>query len=233
MTTATQSSCAAISELLPWYANGTLSPSERARVDTHLPHCPDCRQQLAALQMLAESSAFAGEDQAWQPSSAQFAQIMGAIDALESPQTQTSRVTQTKPKSVNPFAHCLDWFKATPHPVAWLMAAETVAIAVLVLMVAAPPPQQTGPTLFQTFSDDKPAATGLPRLSIVFADDITEREIRALLHAQHGQIVQGPSPLGVYTVHLDATDEGASLAAIDRIRAHPKVKLAEALGGGQ
>lgn len=228
MTTATPL-CDTITELLPWYANGTLSPSERAQVDAHLPDCPACRQQLAALQTLAGSSAFAGENQAWRPSSAQFAQIMGAIDALESPQASTAKPRKT----ANPFAQCLDWLKATPNPVAWLMAVEGVAIAALVLMVTVQPSQQTGPTLFQTFSDGTPTAAGLPRLSIVFAEDITEQEIRALLLAQHGQIVQGPSPLGVYTLQVDEDNEEALQQTVAQLRAHPKVKLVEALGGGQ
>ena len=42
-------SCALENELTA-YLDGELSPSERARVDTHLPGCPDCRATLALLE---------------------------------------------------------------------------------------------------------------------------------------------------------------------------------------
>lgn len=34
---------ASIVELLPWYANGTLSPAEYARVDQYLTTCTECQ----------------------------------------------------------------------------------------------------------------------------------------------------------------------------------------------
>ena len=35
-----------IEELLPWYANGTLTPAERLTVEQHLEQCPACRLEL-------------------------------------------------------------------------------------------------------------------------------------------------------------------------------------------
>ena len=40
-------------ELLSAYADQEVSPGERAEVDSHLHHCPECRQQLAALGVVA------------------------------------------------------------------------------------------------------------------------------------------------------------------------------------
>ena len=34
-------------ELLPWIINGTATPEQRRLVDSHLPHCMDCRDELA------------------------------------------------------------------------------------------------------------------------------------------------------------------------------------------
>lgn len=34
-------------ELLPWVINGTATPGQRQLVDAHLPHCSDCRDELA------------------------------------------------------------------------------------------------------------------------------------------------------------------------------------------
>ena len=49
-------------------------------------------------------------------------------------------------------------------------------------------------------------------LQVVFADDITEREIRTLLSSIGATIVAGPSPMAVYTVALAADDREAPCA---------------------
>ena len=41
-------------ELLPWYANDTLTGDERQRVEDHLRDCGQCRQELAWLQQLRQ-----------------------------------------------------------------------------------------------------------------------------------------------------------------------------------
>lgn len=41
-------------ELLPWYANATLTGEERQRVEDHLRDCGQCRQELAWLQQLRQ-----------------------------------------------------------------------------------------------------------------------------------------------------------------------------------
>ncbi|MEM8932174.1 MAG: zf-HC2 domain-containing protein [Acidobacteriota bacterium] len=39
-------SCDPVSDVLPWFANGTLDPAERARVEAHLAECAACRAAL-------------------------------------------------------------------------------------------------------------------------------------------------------------------------------------------
>ena len=41
-----------IHELLPWYANGTLSEAEAAEFRAHLPGCEDCREEMATVDEL-------------------------------------------------------------------------------------------------------------------------------------------------------------------------------------
>lgn len=215
-------------ELLPWYANGTLNPVEQAQVDQHLPSCSECRQQLTQYRQLDNARIVSSDAQAWRPSPAQFSRILQDIDDLES----------AAGKAVSPvrmpglFGNLSAWLKATPSPVYWFMTLETVTLAALVLLVVAQPPQQPGAQLFQTLSNERPLVTAtLPRLSIVFAEDITEREIRALLQKQHGQLVQGPSMLGVYTVQLTTGRAHELRQTMTALRGNPKVKLVEAIAG--
>ena len=68
-------------------------------------------------------------------------------------------------------------------------------------------------------------------LQVVFADDITEREIRTLLSSIGATIVAGPTPMAVYTVALVANYREVPAQTQERLallRAHPRVRLAEA-----
>jgi hypothetical protein len=38
----------AVQQLLPWYLTDRLAPAERAQVDAHVAHCPECRAELEA-----------------------------------------------------------------------------------------------------------------------------------------------------------------------------------------
>jgi hypothetical protein len=80
---------------------------------------------------------------------------------------------------------------------------------------------------FQTLSNERPPATStLPQIAIAFAEDTSEKEIRTLLLGINGQLVQGPSMLGVY--HVQLADIERSLASL---RAHPKVRWVEPAAG--
>jgi hypothetical protein len=88
------------------------------------------------------------------------------------------------------------------------------------------------PSFYRTLSD---AGSGLEpgrvHLQVVFADDITEREIRTVLSSIGATIVAGPTPMAVYTVALAADDPKAparTQETLTLLRAHPKVRLAEA-----
>jgi hypothetical protein len=90
--------------------------------------------------------------------------------------------------------------------------------------------------LYRTLSSEpKPVSADRVPLRLVFAEDITERELRALLLPLGATIVQGPSPIGVYTVEIplaEATSERLP-PMLKRLRAHPKVSLAEPVSSEQ
>jgi hypothetical protein len=121
-------------------------------------------------------------------------------------------------------------FKETPSLFRWALAAETAAI---VLLAAAIIMQgSVAPSFYRTLSDtDGSPEPGRVHLQVVFADDITEREIRTLLSSIGATIVAGPTPMAVYTVALAADDRKAparTRETLALLRAHPKVRLAEA-----
>lgn len=43
-----------LKELLPWYANDTLTEEERAKVEAHLAQCERCQRELQEIQQIKE-----------------------------------------------------------------------------------------------------------------------------------------------------------------------------------
>lgn len=214
-----------IEALLPWYANGTLTPAETATVERHLAQCPACRAELKQCHALA--TAVRDTAESWQPAPGGFDRLMAEIDRLE------AKPTPAKTRSPPLLQRILDWLGATPNPVRWTLALESMAVAALLLVVALPM-LRTAPEYETLSSDTEPAAAKGPRLRVVFADSATVGDIRQLLRDIDGNIVAGPTALGVYTVALPAADRpDQTLArALSGLRARNQVKLAEPVAGG-
>src|SRR5215469_3671743 len=69
-----------VTELLPWYVNGTLAPHERAAVEAELASCPLCAAQLAELQRIHAALHEIDQD-APGPSESLFARTLARLDA--------------------------------------------------------------------------------------------------------------------------------------------------------
>jgi len=217
--------------LLPWYANGTLSASELARVEAHLAECPECRREADSCCELARAL---GEADAAAPSPHPIGlrRLLARIEAEEERRlAHRFRAGYDRLRSL---------FTATPGLVRQVMAVQLLALAGLsaALMslgtpgpeVGAPPPE---PHLYRTLSDPPPAAADAAAtpaliLRVVFAEDLTEGEMRRLLLALHAEITGGPSPLGAYTLRIPedrATDPPSVILA--HLRSQSSVRFAE------
>ncbi|HRF62200.1 MAG TPA: zf-HC2 domain-containing protein [Candidatus Competibacter sp.] len=214
-----------IEALLPWYANGTLTVAETATVERHLAHCPACRADLEQCRALV--TAVQRNEESWQPAPGGFDRLMAEIDRLE------AKPTPAKTSSSSLLQRILDWLQATPNPVRWTLALESMAVAALLLIVATPM-LRTVPEYETLSSGAEQPATKEPHLRVVFADAATVGEIRQLLRDIDGNIVAGPTALGVYTVALPATDHSdrALAQALANLRARNQVKLAEPIASG-
>jgi hypothetical protein len=212
-------------ELLPWYVNGTLDDSERETVAHHISMCQTCEGEVVRCRTLV-SLLSTDDEPAWKPSSAHFNRLMTRVDRESSlPTSERWRLSMhewlEKSRAV---------FQSTPSPMRWALAAQT-AVMVLIVMatmstwIAAPLPYSTlsDPVLSDEASQSQ--------ISVVFAEDITEQEVRTLLNTIEGAIVAGPSAMAVYTVAVPASGDRRSdqvQAVLEKLRAHPKVRFAEA-----
>lgn len=207
-------------ELLPWYANERLSPQEANAVKDHLKNCPVCQSELTRCLNL-NASVKTNRRETWQPTPAHFAKVLANVDALDvkrkAPSDKWAWLTGIFP-----------WFADTPRPARFTLAMQGALVVALasMLMFRALMPMQG----YQTLSQPKATLTAsAPHLRLVFSEDITEREMRALLLDIHGTLVEGPSSMGVYTVALMSGDMPAVDPVLTRLRANPKVRLAEAV----
>jgi hypothetical protein len=104
----------------------------------------------------------------------------------------------------------------------WQMAAAAAA-AVVVWQVAAVP-LLPGPEPGYSPVSEGPAAG--PRLTVAFAPAATEAEVRALLRAVGGEVVGGPSAIGLWQIGF--ADAAARDSALARMARDPVVESAQA-----
>jgi len=195
---------AASFEVLPWLVNGTLPESERASVSAHLDACLVCRRERERLRVLAALVKAPSEEQRCE-------------DALR---RLHARISKRAPEA---------------RPAPW------AAAAVLALVVG----------LVTTLSDNTEASvawlknTGLSMMSqshvadssssairahLVFYDNITERQLRALLLSVGADLIEGPTAGGVYTIAFSrAPNPQAVDTALSELRHSRRVVYAEPL----
>lgn len=202
-------------DLLPWHANATLNPAERAEVEQHLESCVACREELALCRVAGEA-VHETRDGAWEPPAEQLDRLLSKL-----PPSSVSR------PDAGPLTRIREWWQALPRPVGWVLAGESAAVAILAAVVLW---QATGPepSLYETLSSAAPLeSTSAAQLQIAFGETTTEPQLRNLLRTAGASIVRGPSELGIYTIALDPSAE--TERAVRRLRADPHVRLVEPL----
>jgi hypothetical protein len=211
--------------LIPWYIKGKLTAGEHDKVEWHLASCEICQNEAVICQNLTKAMPQAAET--WKPSAAHFAGILAEVEKLESSAEIHREKTLSRPKAKGLFQRIKETVAATPGPMRWTLAFETLAIAGLVAIAILPlqfhmyRDRDTG---YETLSNaDKPLITKGKLIKLVFADDMTTKELNVLLSQNGLQLREGPSAVGAYVVETPSSDAEKPLAAL---KAHPKVRLA-------
>lgn len=206
-----------VQAVLPWYVSESLDEVERSWVEAHLGDCPTCREEVRALSDLGEVLRSTAP-LAPAPHPARLGRLLAQIETAE--RAAAGSLRETLRQRVRAL------FAGVPGSVRWALVAQSLALVALggaLAMRSNPPP----PPVYRTLTTPAPEAAGAT-LRVLFADDLTERELRALLLPLGAEIRGGPSPLGVYTLVLPggaAADPVA--AALAHLRAQAKVRFAE------
>jgi hypothetical protein len=211
-------------ELLPWYVNDGLSPQELDEVDAHLLDCPSCQSEVVRCKN-EYASVKSNERDTWAPSAAHFAKVIENVDAFE------KRAAQSNPPA-GWLAKWLPWLSTTPGPARFtlgLQGALVLALASTLFYRVLIPTEG-----YRTLSNPGAQTQGARiQFRVVFADDITEKQLRELLLSIDSQVIEGPSPLGVYSIALSEKNSNSNSAvqALAKLRANAKVRLAEMKNG--
>ena len=192
-------------ELLPWYANGTLDEDQQKAVAEHVSTCGACRSEIESLDRVRRVVREQPVDDG--PDAGNLNEILARIDSAG------AGVHQRRMPAVR-----------------WLLVAQAAAIVILAVLLLVPdaPRVEGDPQTFRTLSaQPERVPSGAGDLQIVFADTTTERQLREILQSVEARIVDGPSPVGAYTLRI--TDTQDQVSVVERLRAAPSVRLAEPL----
>lgn len=191
--------------LLPWLVNGTLAGEERAAVEAHVRGCVTCRRALREEHGLR---AAIRERPIVPLSAAQgFEQIAHRLERDPPRPRRRQRMLTFLPAGAAAAA---------------LLGIVALGLALLLRDL----PEQRGPGEYRTSSDSAPA--GDVHLDIVFANDITERDMRAVLTEIGAEVVGGPSDIGRYTAKLasPALTEQDVDTLLERLERDSRVRFA-------
>jgi hypothetical protein len=227
--------------LLPWFANGTLGAAESRQVESHLAACEGCRNELQRCRDLAVALRHEPEA-APSPHPIQLARLMSRLDEIDTAAARGALTGADEVAAIDAAPGRLaTLFAATPRPVRYTLAGQLAALLLLALALsygtrlpaggqaatsaapaapgaATPAAAASSRALFHTLSApsagaDASSAAPRPQIRIVFAEQATERQIRGVLMKVRGRLVDGPSPLGTYTIEIPAPPAAAAAAS--------------------
>lgn len=205
-------------ELLPFYANGSLTGAELRRMQTHVQSCLLCRRELAEEQELAR--VFRAVDNATVAASDSLHRLLDRLD-----DTPASGAAPRLGRPTLPGARS----RLTPAFNAGVAAlAATVVLAIgggiALWSYQAGIPQGLE---YATLSKRETARAARPGdLRVILHPDVSAHAARSLLQDLGMAELRGPDPNGVYAVRLPVGAPSVP-AALARLRSDPRIVFAE------
>ena len=216
--------------LLPAYVSHTLTPEEHQQVDQHLKSCQACQQELQEVKTMQTALKSAIQKRPG-PSPAAFAKVMSRIH----------QETQTTPKAMRIESEASWWesiektFRSL-FEIRWVPVLASLLIvgqAVLLFSVTGGPESQVAPRQGPIIDRGIPQGTPvipLIKIQVEFVETAQEIQIRRLVQELGGQIVNGPTSEGLYTLGFVQKGSDSSESILSALNTHPDlIKRANSL----
>ena len=188
--------------LLPWFVNGSMHDAEEVRV--HVGECLVCRREVQALRVLS--------------------------DAVRAPAAAPRCEDALRRLNAR-----IDHRRGHRSPTPWAAAAVLALVCGLVVNLLGNTQasiawlRNTGLSMMSQ-SHVAEGGPGALRAHLVFYDNITERELRALLLSVGAELIEGPTRYGVYTIAFERAAGPLDAAeALSQLRHSRRVVFAEPL----
>jgi len=192
-----------VQDLLPWYVMESLDERDRALVDEHLAACLICQRDVEWHYELRSA-----HDEAVPP--------FDVERALASVNARVSEAKSGQRRSDSPRASRASW-------IGWAIAAQVAVIACFIAVTKLP--ESASPATYHALGHAA-ASDASSRLLVVFAPQVTEAEMRRILHDSGTRIVDGPTATDAYVLNVPAQRAHVALLAL---RAERSVTLVESL----
>jgi hypothetical protein len=206
-----------IVELLPWYANASLSEDERRMVETHVAGCKECAQELTSLAAVRKA-VVALADETPVPSPHLLNRALAEIEDYERGRAQ--KPIRRWREQIAEF-----WTGLWPSAPVFARVAMAAQLALVLALGTVAVYQYEHPQIeYRTSAGPSGPGTGA-KISVTFDENASEREIRQVIEEIHGTIVEGPTAQGSYTVQLPIPPEQTAEMEKDlqALRQHPRV----------
>ena len=192
--------------LLPWYANGTLADDERKDVADHVRACLTCRVELNKEREL-------------------HALVQSSPTLNVTPEEGFERLS----RRLDDYAGGGRWAAIEQFAATMRFAAAAVvllAVVGMLLWITVLQPVAPDDSTYMTLTSESESAAN--ELDIVFAAQISEPELRALVTEMDGSIVSGPTAVGRYRIRLHdgAIGEAQLTDLIRTLRDDERVRFA-------
>jgi hypothetical protein len=217
--------------LLPWLANGRLSPAERETAQEHVRRCNACERELALQQLMC--NAFTEPDRVTYAPGLSFRKLMDRIDndsRTGDDEASEESLRDRQPEGRSPGHPALTRARRVslwrPPGLAWA-ASFLILFGLTGMMFTA---YRWSAPVFHTKSDDSVVTPNV--LHIALDRSLPIGEVQELLRAGGARIVESPSntgflgvtPVGVIAGQTTEASANKQLRALSaRLRADPRV----------
>jgi hypothetical protein len=192
--------------LLPWLANGRLTPAQRAQVEDHVRHCDECDKELALQHVMG--GVLTEPDRVTYAPGPSFRKLMDRIDGDSRVRKTPQRRAQSSFRALVTRLDRVSLWR--PPGLAW--AASFLLLFGVTAMLATA--YRWSEPAYRTHTDS-PALT--PNvLHIALDRSLTIGEVEEMLRTNGARIVEGPGSTGIFGVTPVGAVSGQTTATANR-----------------